>query len=594
MKKSLLIAAALVASAAFTAQADQMVFGYCSDVVADNIGGASANTYISGAIEIPADKAANWKGNKITSINVGFGDSRSREITLFITDELANTPFYEQKAIAQKKNEWNEYKLDTPYEFTGDKIYVGYYLRVASSSDYPIGIDEQTEQFSDYGDYIATGSSKGRMRENYGHFGERFGNVSLRLVIEGDNLPANDATIANMTHPVVLSPTKPFNISVLVYNQGVAAINDFDVKVAYGDKAEESRHFVCETAIAPGTSQYFTVEGLQYTEEFLQMPVTVSIPKVNGADNASAAGTRTFTADCSDNIFQRKIVIEEGTGTWCGNCPRGIVGMHEMEQKYPDSFIGIATHSSDNFVCQAYTPVHSFFGGNYPMAVVNRNLTIDPSFSHMEGAYNELNTPAYIKVDVNARYNEDHSAIIASASTTFSQDFDNVDYRIAFVITEDGLPAMQANNYADGKLGEMGGFENLPEMAPIMLDHVARYINNWQGAPESAISSAARGDVKYYEEEISLDPKNVTIANIKNIHIIAMLVDNTIATREIYTADRKSAEETILGGVTDIIADSDPDAPVEYYNLQGIRVAEPAAGNVYIRRQGDRATKIIY
>ena len=36
------------------------------------------------------------------------------------------------------------------------------------------------------------------------------------------------------------------------------------------------------------------------------------------------------------------------------------------------------------------------------------------------------------------------------------------------------------------------------------------------------------------------------------------------------------------------------DAPVEYYNLQGIRVSEPAAGNIYIRRQGSTLTKIRY
>ena len=37
----------------------------------------------------------------------------------------------------------------------------------------------------------------------------------------------------------------------------------------------------------------------------------------------------------------------------------------------------------------------------------------------------------------------------------------------------------------------------------------------------------------------------------------------------------------------------DPNAPVEYYNLQGIRVAEPTAPGIYIRRQGSTATKII-
>ncbi len=45
-------------------------------------------------------------------------------------------------------------------------------------------------------------------------------------------------------------------------------------------------------------------------------------------------------------------------------------------------------------------------------------------------------------------------------------------------------------------------------------------------------------------------------------------------------------------GVAEIEIAGD-NAPVEYFNLQGVRVTEPAAGGLYIRRQGDKATKVI-
>lgn len=45
-------------------------------------------------------------------------------------------------------------------------------------------------------------------------------------------------------------------------------------------------------------------------------------------------------------------------------------------------------------------------------------------------------------------------------------------------------------------------------------------------------------------------------------------------------------------GVEDVTTDTN--APVEYYNLQGIRVNHPAQGNLYIRRQGASAQKIFY
>ncbi len=37
----------------------------------------------------------------------------------------------------------------------------------------------------------------------------------------------------------------------------------------------------------------------------------------------------------------------------------------------------------------------------------------------------------------------------------------------------------------------------------------------------------------------------------------------------------------------------DADAPVEYYNLQGLRVEQPLAPGLYIRRQGNTVTKVL-
>ena len=61
------------------------------------------------------------------------------------------------------------------------------------------------------------------------------------------------------------------------------------------------------------------------------------------------------------------------------------------------------------------------------------------------------------------------------------------------------------------------------------------------------------------------------------------------------TADLRhtaSERDDSLTGILDITS-PDADAPVEYYNLQGVRVAEPAPGQVVIRRQGSSAIKTV-
>ena len=47
-----------------------------------------------------------------------------------------------------------------------------------------------------------------------------------------------------------------------------------------------------------------------------------------------------------------------------------------------------------------------------------------------------------------------------------------------------------------------------------------------------------------------------------------------------------------FAGVSDITVDNNSNAPVEYYNLQGVRVSNPTGG-LYIRRQGNTATKVL-
>lgn len=60
-----------------------------------------------------------------------------------------------------------------------------------------------------------------------------------------------------------------------------------------------------------------------------------------------------------------------------------------------------------------------------------------------------------------------------------------------------------------------------------------------------------------------------------------------LAAKYLLPADMKTS------GIVDITVDDDENAPVEYYNLQGIRVANPSHG-IYIRRQGRTATKVAF
>lgn len=59
-------------------------------------------------------------------------------------------------------------------------------------------------------------------------------------------------------------------------------------------------------------------------------------------------------------------------------------------------------------------------------------------------------------------------------------------------------------------------------------------------------------------------------------------------------AEKQLTSYKVVTSIDDVIADdTDVDAPVEYYNLQGQRIYNPRSGNVVIRRQGSKVTKVL-
>lgn len=60
-------------------------------------------------------------------------------------------------------------------------------------------------------------------------------------------------------------------------------------------------------------------------------------------------------------------------------------------------------------------------------------------------------------------------------------------------------------------------------------------------------------------------------------------------------AENTKIEGNFFSGIENVAADAefDVNAPVEYFNLQGIRVATPEAGQLLIKRQGNKASKVV-
>lgn len=302
------------------------------------------------------------------------------------------------------------------------------------------------------------------------------------------------------------------------------------------------------------------------------------------------------------SAYPLKLVSEEVTGTWCGYCIRGIVGMKTMNDKYPDTFIGIAIHNDSNTkwpdaMAAGVEDYHDYIYNScgitgYPHCVFSRNpnYSIDPQY--MEKCYTAIMSEAdnYTGIELKAQYNKNTGKIDTNTDIYFAKKQSNTNYKLAYVIVENNVHRTHAelglaenepsgydqnNYYGNNAQGvEMGGYEKMGSTVraeQIWYNDVARSIYPTPQGEEGIIpADIAEGD--HFSNEVSLDiPTNVL--NSANTEVIVLLLEKNGI---IVNADKVKIEG-IETGIEEVTNNNTIDTNV-YYNLQGMRVAKGTKG----------------
>lgn len=229
--------------------------------------------------------------------------------------------------------------------------------------------------------------------------------------------------------------------------------------------------------------------------------------------------------------LNKMVVVEEGTGTWCGWCPRGTVWMAYMQENYPDHFIGVAVHNSDPMENTDYDDGLGGLISGYPSALVDRGADIDPSA--IEPDFMErVVMDASASLCVNASESGDTLKVKMTVSPTVAL---NSDWRVGIIITEDsvtgtGTDYAQANYYSGGASGELSGagkdWHNEPNPVPassMVYDHVARLIEPGFNGMEDAFPNGADTGMLYsFDFDLLLESD----WDKDYMHLIAVLMDD--------------------------------------------------------------------
>lgn len=266
----------------------------------------------------------------------------------------------------------------------------------------------------------------------------------------------------------------------------------------------------------------------------------------------------------AESFYTRRMVVEEGTGAWCGWCVKGIVGLRYMNATYPDQFIGIAVHNGDMYTVNNYkTWLAKYFDG-YPNCLANRSgKAFIPEAANLERRLKAMDEKAECDIQFTAQLAD--GTISFHTTTTFLTTKQESNYRMAYVVCEDQLPITQNNYYAGGENGEMGGFEDLPKKAEIKVDDVALGIYPSPEGMEDVLPQTIEAE-QAYEHAYSIDAPYHDEDD--NLWAAVLLIDG--ATGEIVQAAKaKVLPATSIQGV----ADQPATTPREgIFNLQGQRL----------------------
>lgn len=584
----MLVGALALSVGAAWAQTDKFHFGYCSNNITPN-GVGEDQVYYSAAIQITPEQATKFAGCKVDGVSVGFGSGVRKDVTIYLTYDLKGQPFLTKDGKV-KVNRFNDLMFDSAYTIEAGKgFYVGYSYFCTSAISYPIGFDARTDAYDDRADNISFSLDKNTLADNWIDVGPNFGNLSLRAILSGDKLPQANAIPRSLTGTNVVGLNHPYTYTLSFANQSVKPVESLTLELTNGSRTEQ-RDIQLPVAVQPNeegsVSFDFTFDNID--NNVLQ----VAIAKVNGMANDSGSDKMAITVTTSASVFPRVNVVEEYTGTYCGNCPRGIIGMEYMEQNYGrDNWIGIAIHNYPNDPMRCYD-YEGWVNGcritGAPMCTFNRQAPTDPSKNVLENLHLESSKISNMQVKLAVSdLNKGSKTAKLTTTITSGSKVSGFRYGIVYVVTEDNVgPYNQTNNYGPS-LPPLEGYPTTGTVSQI-YNHVARYVSAW-GGEYDALPRQVEAGVEYTH---SHSAQFAAVGNVDEANFIVMLVDSEDHT--IVNADKVSVKHGGLSatGIESVSADAD-DAVAVYghslvytgngsaavYTVSGAKCAQLDGGN---------------
>ena len=429
---------------------------------ADNwspLGTGSTGQTFSIAFYVPGNGAL--EGASINAVNIPVVDKGMKNVKVWVRNVLNG----EDVAVQEASSPYTVYEYKTvafssPVSIPSTGCYVGYTMTNTVAYCLPTAGDPQAN-----GLFLSINNGA------FEDYSAQFGASAHQILVSNASLPDHQISLKRMSSKnTVVSSSN--TTTVFFDGLGKKQVQSFDYTLDVAG-VKTTKHQVLSSPVPAGfgMSGSFEVE-YESPAEVGAYRVEVTLNKVNG-ETVSEATHVSATMQNLSKAVSRRTVVEEFTGTGCGWCPRGWVGMEKLKRDNPDTFIGIAFHkynSSDPMYVANYYSTSSLGISGAPGCNMNRRQAMDPYYGTVNYIWNDFEAfnaeLPVVDVALKATWNTDKTAV--DIKTTVEPLTKDLGFTVAYVLTADNLSGTtsawkQANYYASNY--SKSQFPDDPELA---------------------------------------------------------------------------------------------------------------------------------
>ena len=498
----------------------------------------------------------------------------------------------------KKVEQLNEVRFTVPYKVDSSKpVYVGFAFHITQGNTdaehYPIVYS--TEKVVP-NSFLLKFGGKGQKWSDY--YKNGFGVLALQTLVSGQ-MRANDVDmLADFGDAVGLKDG--VDIPLTLDNLGTQGVDSLSFLINVGGVESETT-VVLENKVT-GLGEKFAVKARAEVPEIPAIyDCTVKVVKVNGEP---------FTKELSSTgkicVLSRKVpgkvLVEEFTGMWCGNCPRGMVGMEKLRQEYGQDIVLVAVHNNDALECKDYSDVVGQTVSGFPAAHVNRTfMGVDPYYG-LGSSFGINNCVKFFSENlpvatITAVPELRGDTLVATAEVEFLYSGNSSNYAVGYVLTENGMKRTNwvQSNYLSGQndlLKEDPLFEPWVNAGNhkvgVTFDDVAIAAKGIAGGIKGSVPDVIEDGVKVeHTTKFSLN-RYAKILNRGSLNLGVILFDKK--TGRVVNADMKPVGEST--GIVQTTTDFSDVEVVARYALDGRLLTAPQKGLIIEKYSNGMVRKV--